>query len=71
MQEKTPSANVPRQDAEEPLGDRGKGEKTWSPEQGEQGISNRVGDEEPDPEIDEETDAEGFDENEDEDPSKD
>jgi hypothetical protein len=29
------------------LGERG---KTWSPEQGEQGISNRVGDEDPEAE---------------------
>ena len=71
MQKKTPSANVPRQDAEEPLGDRGKGDKTWSPEQGEQGISNREGDVDPDAGIDEEEDAEGFDEDGDEDPSKD
>ena len=71
MQKKTPSANVPRQNAEEPLGDRGKGDKTWSPEQGEQGISNREGDEDPDAGIDEEEDTEGFDGDEDEDPSKD
>ena len=34
----------------EPLGDRGERGKTWSPEQGEQGISNRAGDEDPDAE---------------------
>ena len=56
MQKQTPSANVPRQRPEEPLDDRGKGDKTWSPAQGEQGISNREGDED--------SDAEGFDEDE-------
>jgi hypothetical protein len=49
-----PSANVPAQSPEEPLGDRGGGDKTWSPAQGEQGISNRVTDE--DPEAEDETD---------------
>ena len=43
-----PGANVPEQNPNEPLGDRGRGDKTWSPEQGEQGISNREGDEDPD-----------------------
>ena len=43
-----PSANVPQQNPDEPLGDRGNGDKTWSPEQDEQGISNRVGDEQTD-----------------------
>jgi len=38
-----PSANVP-QGAEEPAGDRGGNDKTWSPAQGEQGISNRPDD---------------------------
>ena len=32
----------------EPLGDRGDGRHTWQPPEGEQGISNRPGDEEPD-----------------------
>ena len=41
-----PNANVPEQEPNEPVGDRGKGDKTWSPGQGEQGLSNRVGDEE-------------------------
>jgi hypothetical protein len=39
------NANVPEQEPNEPLGDRGQGDKTWSPEQGKQGISNRPGDE--------------------------
>jgi hypothetical protein len=39
------SPKVPEQDPDEPLGDRGNGDKTWSPEEGNQGISNRVGDE--------------------------
>ena len=39
-----PSANVPDQDSDEPLGDRGQGDKTWSPEEGKQGISNRPDD---------------------------
>ena len=46
------SAKVPEQEANEPLGDRGNGDKTWSPEQGKQGISNRVGDEESDADKD-------------------
>ena len=41
---KNPNANVPEQEPTKPRGDRGNGNKTWSPEQGEQGISNRVGD---------------------------
>ena len=40
-----PSANVPTQLPEEPLGDRGRDHKTWTPAEGEQGISNRVMDE--------------------------
>ena len=56
-----PNANVPRQDPNEPLGtDRGQGDKTWSPEQGEQGISNR-----PDDEVGQETDDEDDDFDED------
>ena len=39
-----PSANVPEQESDEPLGDRGRGDRTWAPESGEQGISNRPGD---------------------------
>ena len=53
MSNQSPTANGPgQQGPEEPLGDRGKGDKTWSPEQGEQGISNRVGDEDPEAEGD-------------------
>ena len=44
IKETNPSANVPKQQPDAPLGDRGK-EKTWEPPQGEQGISNREGDE--------------------------
>lgn len=44
-----PGSHVPEQDQDEPLGDRGKGDKTWSPQPGEQGISNRIGDEETGP----------------------
>jgi hypothetical protein len=43
--QKNPTANLPAQERDEPLGDRGKGDKSWSPEPGEQGISNRIGDE--------------------------
>ena len=43
IKETNPSANVPKQ-PDAPLGDRGK-EKTWESPQGEQGISNREGDE--------------------------
>ena len=52
MSEQNPTANVPKQDPAAPLGDRGQGDKTWTPEPGEQGISNRVGDEDPGPEDD-------------------
>ena len=40
-----PSANVPAQTDEDPKGDRGGGDKTWTPPANEQGISNRPGDE--------------------------
>jgi hypothetical protein len=59
MNQKNPNSNTPQQDENDPLGDRGDGDRTWSPEQGEQGISNRVGDENP-----EANDDEGFDEDE-------
>jgi hypothetical protein len=54
QKEKNRSANVPTPLPEELLGDRGRGDKTWSPAQGDQGISNRVMDE--DPEAEAETD---------------
>jgi hypothetical protein len=40
-----PNANVPAQTDEDPKGDRGRGDKTWTPPADEQGISNRPGDE--------------------------
>ena len=40
-----PSANVPAQTDEDPKGDRGQGDKTWTAPADEQGISNRRGDE--------------------------
>jgi hypothetical protein len=45
IKDHNPGANVPKQPADEPRGDRGSGDKTWSPDDGEQGISNRVEDE--------------------------
>jgi hypothetical protein len=39
-----PSANVPKQADAEPRGDRGRGDKTWAPNPGAQGISNRPDD---------------------------
>jgi hypothetical protein len=45
--ETTPGANIPKQQPDGPLGDRG-GEKTWTLPHGEQGISNREGDEDSD-----------------------
>ena len=45
MNRQNPNAGSPQQDDTEPLGDRGRGDETWSPEQDEQGISNREGDE--------------------------
>jgi len=59
MSTQSPTANGPGQGPDEPFGDRGKGDKTWSPEKGEQGISNREDDE-----ADEESDSEDFDEDE-------
>ena len=47
-----PNANVPEQKPDEPRGDRGRGDKTWTPKPGEQGISNRPGDEESGPQDD-------------------
>jgi hypothetical protein len=52
--ERNPSANVPTQLPEEPLGDRGRGDKPWTPAAGDEGISNRVMDE--DQEAEEATD---------------
>ena len=54
MNNKNPNQIAPQGDESEPLGDGRHDDKTWSPAQGEQGISNRVGDE--DPEAEEETD---------------
>lgn len=42
---RNPSANVPAQTDEDPKGDRGQGDKTWTAPVDEQGISNRAGDE--------------------------
>jgi len=44
IKETNPSAHNPTQQPDAPLGDRGS-EKTWEPPTGEQGISNRQGDE--------------------------
>jgi hypothetical protein len=44
IKETNPGANSPKQRPNAPLGDRG-GDKTWEPPKGEQGISNREGDE--------------------------
>lgn len=62
-----PNANVPEQQQNAPLGDRGQGDKTWTPGE-EQGISNRLGDE-----AEEEKDGEDddFDEDDDEDAEED
>jgi hypothetical protein len=46
IKETNPGANVPKQPADAPLGDRGGHDKTWQPPAGEQGVSNREGDEE-------------------------
>ena len=43
--QKNPSSNVPAQSQNQPLGDRGMDGRTWTPPKGEQGISNRQGDE--------------------------
>ena len=48
---RNPSGNVPTQLPQEPLGDRGQRDKTWTPAEGEQGISNRVMDEDPEAET--------------------
>ena len=39
-----PGANIPRQSDTDPRGDRGHGDRTWTPDPGEQGISNRPDD---------------------------
>jgi hypothetical protein len=44
-QDTNPSAHVPSQGKNEPLGDRAQRDKTWIPKEGEQGISNRPDDE--------------------------
>ena len=64
-----PSANVPAHDEDEPRGDRARGDRIWTSDQGEQGISNRPDDEVAagEPEDDEEfDDDEDADEEEDE-----
>jgi hypothetical protein len=45
INETNPGANIPKQPPDAPLGDRGGDDKTWEPPPGEQGISNREGDE--------------------------
>jgi hypothetical protein len=45
IKETNPGANIPTQPPDAPLGDRGGDDKTWEPPPGEQGISNREGDE--------------------------
>jgi hypothetical protein len=66
IKETNPSANVPVQDGDEPLGDRGNGDKTWTPRPGEQGISNRPDDEAADADLEDDVD-DADDEDEDED----
>jgi hypothetical protein len=53
--------------ADEPQGDLGQGHKTWTPDQGEQGISNRPDDVGLAPESEEAEDAAAFEDDEDED----
>ena len=64
--QKTSSPETPI--ADEPQGDLGQRHKTWTPEQGEQGISNRP-DDDPGvvPESDEAEDAAAFEDDEDDD----
>lgn len=62
--QKNPNAKVPEQELNEPLGDRGQGDKTWSPEQDKQGISNRLGDAEEE-KTDDEDEDDDFDEDDD------
>ena len=45
QKQSNPNANVPKQTPDQPLGDRGHGDKTWAPAEGAQGISNRPDDE--------------------------
>ena len=44
-----PSANVPAASPDQPRGDRGQEDKTWTPPPGEQGISNRPDDDAEEP----------------------
>jgi hypothetical protein len=43
--ETNPGANIPKQPPDAPRGDGGGDAKTWEPPRGEQGVSNRQGDE--------------------------
>ena len=54
VKETNPSVNVPKQQPDAPLSDRGNDDKTWTPPQGEQGISNRPGDDADGPDEDSE-----------------
>jgi hypothetical protein len=53
-----PNVNAPKQSADEPRGDRGSDDKTWSPETDDQGILNRVEDEDDNEFEDDEDDSE-------------
>lgn len=41
------NSGAPHQGPEDPLGDRGAGDRTWAPPKGEQGLSNRPDDKDP------------------------
>jgi hypothetical protein len=47
IKETNPAANIPTPPIDAPVGDRGD-ENTWEPPPGQQGISNREGDEDSD-----------------------
>ena len=64
MTTRSTSAAGPRQRPDEPLGDRGQGDKTWTPDPGEQGISNRADDEGSD-EMDDDADLKDFEDDDD------
>jgi hypothetical protein len=51
MTTQSPIAHSADQGPDVPFRDRGTGDRPWTPEEAEQGISHRIGDESPDPDT--------------------
>ncbi len=66
MKSQNANVKIQKQGPDEPLGDRGQGDTSWTPDSGEQGISNRAGDEDADDadEFEDDTDVEDVDDSE-------